>query len=214
MTMGPTIWGLRAISVIFFLACNNADGRGTVQGSFDIPSCDLEVAEFDLEVDHFAANYFENTLSIRLQKSGLEQLHANGVILEIREVDSVSEHLGEPLEIEIVPSIDEFLANGPGSGVGDVTGLPLTTHQSPAQATLFLNEACPGNTLGFTDGDGTVTMDAIYLPGGGKRIKGSFDLRFIDPRTWKSPEEIGDYAEVQGDFDFNYSHRQPEQPFI
>ena len=45
-------------------------------------------------------------------------------------------------------------------------------------------------------------------------VKGTFDFRFIDPRTWESPEEIGDHAEIKGNFDFNYSHRQPEQPFI
>lgn len=212
--MGATTWGLMTIPLVLFAACNNADGRGAVQGSFHIPSCDLTVEGFDLEVDYFASSYFENTLSIRLQKSGLEQLHTNGIILEIRDVASVAQHPGEPLEIEIVPSIDEFLENGPETGLGDVTGLPLTTHQSPARATLFLNDACPGNTLGFTDGDGMVIIDAIYQPGEGKRIKGSFDLRFIDPRTWKSPDNIGDYAEVQGNFDFSYSHRQPAQPFI
>ncbi len=214
MMIGSTKWMLPAFPLLLILACNNADGRGTVRGSFDIPSCDLTVEDFDLEVDYFAATYFDNTLSIRLQKSGLEQLHANGIILEIRDVAAVAERLGEPLEIEISPPLDQFLENGPETGVGEVTGLPLTTHQSPAQATLFLNDACPGNTLGFTDGDGSVIMDAIYRPGGGKRIKGSFELRFVDPRTWSSPDDIGDYAEVQGSFDFTYSHTQPEQPFI
>ena len=125
-----------------------------------------------------------------------------------------SENLGAELEIEIIPSIDEFLANGPETGAGSESGLPTTSYQSPARATLFLNATCPENTLGFADGNGTLVFDAIYRPGKGKRIKGTFDLRFIDPRTWGSAEDIGDHAEIQGDFDFNYSDRQPEQPFI
>ena len=203
-----------AITATVACSCNNADGKGRVQGSLEIRSCDLEDSEFDLGVDFFTATYFENTLAIRLQRTGLDQLHADGIFIEIRDVEAVSENLGEVLEIEIVPPIDDFLENGPETGVGPVSGLPSTTHQSPARTTLFLNATCPDNTLGFADGDGTLVFDAIYQPSKGKRIKGTFDFRFIDPRTWESPKEIGDHAEIKGNFDFNYSHRQPEQPFI
>jgi hypothetical protein len=198
----------------FGAGCSPGDGEGFVRGSFTVSSCNLEREDFNLKINYFTATYFQNSLTIRLQHKGGTQVYADGLFLEIRDVESVSENLDTPLQIEIEPPLDEFKQNGPGTSTASSSGLPATTYQSPARATLYLNETCPDNTLGFTDGDGEIVFEKIYRPDKSDRIKGRFELEFIDPRTWESPEEIGDHAEVEGEFDFEYSRRMPEQTFL
>jgi hypothetical protein len=196
------------------IACRHGEGHGTVQGQLHIPSCELEEESFDLRIDFFTATYFEDTLTIRLQHAGAEQALSDGVLIQIRDVEAVSENLGETVEIEIEPSLETFAENGPEPDAGSDTGVPTTTRDSPAQATLYLNETCPDNRLGFAHGDGTLSFESIYIPDKESRIKGTFDLRFVDPRTWESPEESGEWAEIHGEFDFNYKESTPEQDFI
>jgi hypothetical protein len=126
----------------------------------------------------------------------------------------VSESLGSPLAIELVPPLDTFMESGPEQGIGSNAGVPLTPYDSPARVTLYLNRTCPDNRLAFTDGTGTLTFESIYLPDKTNRIAGSFELTFIDPRTWKASGEVGDTAAMEGTFDFGYSRNPQEQPFI
>jgi hypothetical protein len=76
-----------------------------------------------------------------------------------------------------------------------------------------LNDTCGEDSPGFADGEGTITFTRIYQPDKSSRIQGTFELEFIDPRTWKSADTM-DFASVSGDFNFIYSDRQPEQPFV
>lgn len=195
-------------------ACSRGDGTGFILGTFDVASCNLENKDQDLEVDFFTASYFENTLTLRLQHTGVDQVFADGVFIEVRDVAYVAENLGTPLTVELEPPLDDFILNGPETGVGANTGLPETTYQSPARVSLYLNETCPDNTLGFTDGAGTVTFYNIYRPGHAKRIRGELDLLFVDPRTWESPDSPGESAAISGEFDFEYSRSKPEQTFL
>ena len=198
-----------AIFVTFFLwlagllGCQDP-GKGRVEGTFTIPDCDLDESEINLRVDHFTAQYFENTLTVRLQHSTQNYVFANGLQLEVRNLDAVADRLGEPLEITLVPSLQDYKESGPTIESGYETGYPATPYHSPARAALYLNEICPEALVSFTDGEGTVTFTHIYRPGGSSRIAGSFVLEFLDPRTWKSPEEYGSRAQISGTFDFDY----------
>jgi hypothetical protein len=194
--------------------CSSTDGRGEVRGEFVIPSCHLEVEDYSLGINFYTAAYFDNTLTIRLQHKGVQQKFADGVFLEVRDVTSLANSLGRALDIDLEPPLEEFEANGPGTGVGASSGVPLTTYDSPVRATLYLNETCPGNRLGFTDGAGSVVFENIYRPDKSKRIRGAFDLAFIDARTWESPEEPGERAAITGEFDFEFSRGKPGQTFF
>jgi hypothetical protein len=114
---------------------------------------------------------------------------------------------GTEHRVEVSPGITSFITTGPDGGY------PSTTPDSPARVTLYLNHTCPENRLAFTDGGGILVMDSVYLPGETKRIRGSFDLQFIDPRHWMSPEDPGPYAQIEGDFDFKYNPRKTAMTF-
>ena len=193
--------------VISCLSCSTGAGDGELRGTLILPSCGLEKFNFNLKVDFFAASYFENTLTIIMQHTGKERAFADGLVLVVRDVKQANQKLTEELDLTVEPNLEEFLQNGPDAG------MPTTTSSSPARATLYLNRTCPDNTLGFTDGAGTLVFDSIYLPDKEKRIKGSLNLKFVDPRTWKSLEEQGDRAEINGEFNFKYSSGSPAQPF-
>ena len=84
-------------------------------------------------------------------------------------------------------------------------GLPTTAADSPARASLYLNKTCPDDFPAFSDGAGSLTMDSVYVPDEETLIKGSFKLKFVDYRYWESADDPGPSAELQGEFEFNYS---------
>lgn len=188
-------------------ACTTGAGDGRVWGSIDLPECGVADEDYDMGIDFFAASYFENTLQIRLQNGGHDQAATDGVAIQVRDVKLFADAPDQEFEIAVEPAIDDYLEQGPE------IGYPETTWDSPARATLYLNQTCPDNTLGFTDGVGTISFSSIYVPDESKRVAGSFHLRFVDPRTWEGPGEIGARAELFGEFDFNYSRGTPAQPF-
>jgi len=214
VTSGATktaAWTLLALAAMS--ACSTGAGDGRIWGSLYLPECDLRTDDYDMEIDFFAASAFENTLTIRLQRTGKDQAFSDGVLIVVRDVAAVSESIetdGQYQdEIRLDPSLDTFIENGPSVGV------PLTTWDSPASVTLYLNATCPDNVLSFTDGTGEILFESLYMKDKEKRILGSFDLRFLDPRYWQSNEDgkFGPHAHLQGEFDFNYTRGSPAQTF-
>ena len=187
--------------------CSTGAGDGRVWGSLDLPGCGVEDDSYDMEVDFFAADYFENTLLIRLQRGGKDQAFSDGVVIMVRDVKAVSETLGAPQVIALEPDVETYVEQGPE------VGYPETTWDSPARVTLYLNDICPENRLAFTDGAGEITFTEIYRPDESKRIAGSFALEFIDPREWEQPGDRGSHAELFGEFEFNYTRGSPAQTF-
>ena len=187
--------------------CTTGAGDGRVWGSLHLSECGVDDDDYDMGVDFFAASYFDNTLQVRLQNGGQDQSQTDGVVIQVRDVDLFAGAPGQAFEIEVEPTLEEFVEMGP-----DVES-PETTWDSPARITLFLNKTCPGNTLAFTDGVGTINFHSIYQPDENKTIKGGFHLRFIDPRTWEGPGEVGAEADLFGEFEFNYSRGAPAQAF-
>jgi len=189
------------------VACSTGAGDGRVWGEVDLPGCVGHQQDFDLHVDFFAADWFDGTLIIRLQNGGGNQAFSDGVILRVTDPHLFADAPGRSFEVALVPELDEFLEQGPE------TGMPTTAPGSPARATLYLNDTCPGNDFGFTDGAGEISFDSIYVPDRSKRIRGRFRFFFVDPRKWESPDDIGPWADLQGEFDFNYSRGSPAQTF-
>jgi hypothetical protein len=199
----------RAIALcLIFCSCSKGDGDGRVSGSLVIPGCGVETDDYDMGVDFFEADYFENTLSIRLQRTGGDMRFADGVLLVIRDVEKTAEAgAGAVQEIRVEPSWESCVENGPDGGI------PTTSADSPARASLYLNETCPDDFLAFSDGAGSFQMESIYIPDEQRRIQGSFSLKFIDPRYWESPDNPGPIAEIQGEFEFNYDGRKQARAF-
>jgi len=196
-----------ALLLVPAAACSTGAGDGEVRGSVTLPDCGLVRSDWDMGVDFFAASYYENTLAIRVQNTGQDEAFTDGILIMVRDVKEVSRRLGEAFPVTVEPAIDTFVEEGPDAGT------PTTTRGSLARATLYLNESCPGNRYGFTDGEGEMIFDSIYVPDEQKRVAGSFRLRFVDPRSWESPDDIGPHAELVGDFDFNYARGSPAQTF-
>ncbi len=193
------------------LGCKE-EGSGSAVGTFSVADCGIDEKAIDLRIDYLTASYFENTLGIRLQRTTQNYTFADGLYLEIRNVDNIAAHLGDPIRITLVPSLAEFKQTGPGEASGYESGYPVTPYNAPARTSLYLYDTCPDSNVAFTDGDGTITFERIYQPGKSDRITGTFSLEFIDPRTWKSAGDFGDHAVVSGDFDFTYSDHRPSGP--
>lgn len=196
-----------ALAALAGAACSTGAGDGRVWGALELPGCGVEDDSYDMEVDFFAADYFDNTLQIRLQHGGKGQAFSDGLMIVVRDVKEVSRSLGEPQVIEVEPDVETFIEEGP-----DV-GYPETTWDSPARVTLYLNDTCPDNHLAFTDGAGEITFTRIYLPDESKRIAGAFHLEFVDLREWEEPGDTGPRAELYGEFEFNYTRGSPAQTF-
>jgi len=196
------------IALVFAIACQGSDGEGQIHGVLKIPSCGIDDDHFHHNLNAFAADYFQNTLSIRIQSSGRVPTFSDGLFLVIRDARAMSgfppgtKHL-----VEVSPEIAAFKDHGSGAGY------PATTPESPARVSFYLNETCPENRLAFTDGGGILAMDSVYIPGETRRIKGYFELEFIDPRHWEDPENPGPYAQIEGDFDFKYNPRKTATTF-
>ena len=188
-------------------ACSTGAGDGRVWGSLSLPSCDIETNDYDMDVSFFAASYYNGTLTIRLQNSGRDQTMCDGVVIIVSDVEAATASLGEPQKILTEPDVNSFLETGPSQGV------PETSPDSPVRATLYLNHTCPENLYGLSTAVGTVTFESIYVPDKEKRVTGSFELYFVDPRYWESPSEVGPYADLSGEFDFNYTRGSPAQTF-
>ena len=188
-------------------SCSTGAGEGSVVGSVNLPGCGIETNNFDMDIDFFAADYYENTLRIRLQRSGQDPTFSDGVLLIIRDVEEMVEDGETEYQIRVEPDLETFIQNGP-----DV-GYPTTARGSPAQVALYLNRTCPDNRFSFTNGTGILQMESIYIPGKQKRITGSFHFEFVDHRYWRSAEDFGPYADITGEFDFNYSRGKSAQTF-
>lgn len=196
------------VALFVLSGCTTGAGDGRVWGELYLPECGIETDNFDMNVDFFAADYFDNTLTIRMQTNGQIATFVDGVHLLIRDVRAMSDSAeGTVHNVTVEPSLEEFRESG------DRESPPKTTFDSPAQVTLYLNDTCPGNRLAFTDGAGTLEMESIYEPGVERRIRGVFHLAFVDGRHRQSPDDASPHAEIQGEFDFNYTRGKPSQPF-
>ncbi|MCB9538041.1 MAG: hypothetical protein H6704_17445 [Myxococcales bacterium] len=161
---------LPIVIVLLCGACAEDRGRGRVVGSLMVPECDgdgaldarcaagvdpLECEAFDLEVDFFAVETFEESAVIRVQRGGLAFAQTNGVLLEIRDVRLLRGELGRPLAV------------GPERNI---------------RAALGLFDRCPDATQNF-ELRGEVTFTAFGV-GKGDAVQGRIDrLEVRDGRS-------------------------------
>ncbi|MAQ17044.1 MAG: hypothetical protein CMN30_19905 [Sandaracinus sp.] len=186
----------RALGGLFLFAtsaCSVGVGEGEVTGTASVPACDLDGA-FDLDVGFYAADPWEDQLTIRLQRGGDYAIDTDGVAITILDATTESMRLGTPIALS------------PGDA-------------SPVTMTLYLNYTCPAmrdDLPVFLEAvEGTLTFDALYAPevdDTDREIRGHFeDVRFTDT----DPPADGQTREVilSGEFSFLFERGRPAQPF-
>jgi hypothetical protein len=145
--------GVVAASLVALIAssCSLGEGSGSVTGTLDIPDC--WSGRFDLKPDFFAAVPFSDgvNMQLRIQKGGDYETFSDGVLIQIDNINTVRSELGQPLQVDLPPSVKP-----PGVPIQAVAN-PSIVHMS-----LYLQTTCHtqdvalyalGNTT--MNGDGT-----------------------------------------------------------
>lgn len=185
-----------ALGALAFLigSCSVGVGSGDIGGSVNVPQCDLASESFTLDVGFYAADDFEEQLTIRLQEGGGYPVDTNGLSIVVRDATAESERLGTPIAL-----------------TGAETG--------PVSMSLYLNATCPATPddlpVFLAAVEGTITFDAIYAPEvdeDQREIRGHFEnVRFTD--TEPAADEEPRVAILSGDFKFLFERGRPAQPF-
>jgi len=190
-------WGL--------VACSVGSGRGRIDGTVRDVACGIEVPDYHMSPDFFAADVVEDRgapdgrtsrgLLLRIQRGSYRESDSDGMVIYVRDVnDLVERGLGVPVPFDSGPD-------------------------APVEATLYLNQTCDA---GFPDEfwtiptileaqSGTITFDALYAPDldpNGTDISAHLDAVFQDPAH---PE--GRVARLEGEFSFYYQRGRPGQVF-
>lgn len=145
--------GFVAASVVAILAssCSLGEGSGSVTGTLDISDC--WSGRFDLKPDFFAAVPYgnNNSMQLRIQKGGDYETFSDGVLILIDNINTVRSELGQPLQVDLPPSVKP-------------PGVPVTAVANPSivHMSLYLQTTCHTQdvalyALGATtmNGDGT-----------------------------------------------------------
>ena len=172
-------------------ACAVGDGVGEASGELHAPACNV-AGPFDLDPDFFGAEFFEQGLTITMQRGGDYQVKSDGLLFDIADAHDANDRLGEPLPVRYLPdaSLDEL------SGI--------------VRVSLYLNETCDRDEhAGLVGVDGSVTIESI---GNGTideadRVEGTFAIEFAEPAGH------GATASLEGYFRFRYTRGRPAQRF-
>lgn len=171
--------------------CSVGDGVGEARGTIDVPACDLE-GDFDLAPDFFGAEFFEDGLTITMQRGGDYQVKSDGILFEVPDVGDADDRLGVALPIRFDPDAD------------------LAELEDVVRASLYLNESCDKDQdVGLVGTAGQVTFVSI---GNGSidendHVEGSFSIDFVEPAGH------GGTASLEGFFRFRYTRGRPAQRF-
>ncbi len=117
--------------------CSIGDGSGFVSGTLDVPDC--WSGEFDLNPNFFAANPFNDSVTLRIQNGSDYANFSDGISIL---VDNLHEVRGDP---PFSPSLlGQVLRVGLPAGV-TVAGEPVTPDPNPSivHATVYLQKSCP-----------------------------------------------------------------------
>lgn len=208
-----------ALLMMMTLGCSVGEGEGFVRSErLFVDGC--WEGGFDLRPTFFAANPFEDDLTIRVQRGEEDVLVSDGVTLLIQGVEEIRrEGLGQRLEL------------GLPRGVAPV-GFPLPTTPSTALASmsLYLNDSCRNQNAALSAVGGWVRFDTLFSGNPNEdevedRVtNGRFEAVLIDPRDAvaiegaSEAEPLFEYPEdrtsrVEGEFSFVFHRGTPAQPF-
>ncbi|MEO8878580.1 MAG: hypothetical protein ABI461_23525 [Polyangiaceae bacterium] len=181
--------GLAATSCIAVLvsSCSLGEGAGNVDGTIDIADC--WSGHFELKPDFFAAVPYgnNNTMQLRIQNGGDYETFSDGVIIIIDNIQTIRNELGQPLQVDLPPSVKP-------------PGVPITAVANPSivHLSLYLQKTCrtqgvalyalgsaslngDGTCGGTTDGGGSSTIVAESCGAGGTGLAADASVpTFVD----------------------------------
>jgi hypothetical protein len=137
MRSGATAAVVVALVQVVAPGCSVGDGSGMVNGVLDVPSC--WSGKYSLNPDFFAADPFDNSVTIRIQNGGDYTTFSDGVSILVDNVHVIRGDapfspslLNEPLKVSLPAGVV-------------VAGVPVTPDPDPAlvHATVYLQKSCP-----------------------------------------------------------------------
>jgi hypothetical protein len=162
--------------------CDAGAGEGEAKGTIDVPSCDLS-GDFDLDPDHFSAEVFDDSLTIRVGRGDDLARYSDALVLGV-DVSRVS--AGAAVAI---------VAPDPSSD---------SPEAPPVTASLLLGRTCE-DVAALSGVGGEITFDAISTDFGDE-IAAAFEIRFEDVVGGDSS------ADLAGDFRFTLNRASQRFP--
>lgn len=201
-------WLLLAPQLSFLAACSVGEGQGFVR-SERIQARACWDGPLDLRPNFFAANPFQDTLNIRIQRGEESIGMSDGVSLLVHDAGWVRSQLGRRLTLGL-----------PG-GVWPLGSAEAPDGSQPAASmSLYLNGSCRNEGVTLYAVGGFVQFEELFSgdpnePRADRRItEGSFEARMRDLSP-PDPTGAGETVEstVSGWFRFVFHRGTPAQPF-
>ena len=217
-----TALGLRAPQLVLLvsaLGCSVGQGEGFVR-SDDLFVDECWEGKFDLRPTFFAANPFEETLTIRVQRGERDIQVSDGFSMLVNDVPGIREsgRLGMRLPLGLPVGVSPL-------------GFPLEAVPNPpaASLSLYLNNSCNGQNAQLLAVSGWVEFERLFSGNPNednvedRLTEGSFEATIVDPRDAlpRAEGESGpafsypmDRSSVLvGEFSFVFHRGTPAQPF-
>jgi hypothetical protein len=203
---------------VVVVACSVGQGDGYVRSTeLYVPGC--WKGSFNLQPDFFAANPFDDTLTIRVQRGERDILVSDGFTILVYDVARVR-----------AERMDTELKLGLPVGVSPLGfPLPSTPHAPDATLSLYLNNSCRAQNAQLFAVNGWVQFTKLFSgdpneDNSDDRITfGRFHAKVADPRTAKAGQaadgspsfEYPDAgtSDIDGEFNFVFHRGTPAQPF-
>jgi hypothetical protein len=202
------------------LGCSVGEGEGDVTSERLIMGTCWE-GPFDLQPSFFAAQPFDDTLRIRVQRGEQDIERADGVSLLVNGVSNIRRgRLNQPLSVGLPPGVSP-------------PGYPIREVPRPVDVslTLYLNNSCDAANSALYAVGGTVSFARLFSGDPNennaedRRTDGKFDVIVVDPRDaialdtpdpdsglpYYYPEDRT--SELAGEFKFVFHRGTPAQPF-
>ncbi len=203
---------------LFALACSVGSGEGSAESeSLFVDGC--WEGPFKLEPTFFAANPFDNSLTIRVQRGEQDIQVSDGFTLLVNNVSTIrSERLNQSLSL--------------GLPVGVVPlgfALPETPTPPDASLSLYLNSSCRNQNAQLSAISGEVVFEKLFSGdlneenSDARLTLGTFTATVVDlqaaipaPAGSDGPSftyEPEDTSQLEGRFRFYFHRGTPAQPF-
>ncbi len=200
------------------LGCSVGQGEGFVR-SDDLFVDDCWEGKFDLKPTFFAANPFDETLTIRVQRGERDIQVSDGFSMLVNDVSAIRESgLGMRLPLGLPVGVSPL-------------GFPLDDVPNPpaASLSLYLNNSCNGQNSQLLAVSGWVEFGRLFSGNLNEEnvedrlTEGAFEATIVDPRD-TLPRADGESGPAYtypmertsllvGEFSFVFHRGTPAQPF-
>ena len=198
---------LAAFSLLGLGSCSVGQGEGFAVGRIQLDDCRVNVTDYSMDPDFFAADYIESPgdidgetrmVNLQIQRGSYREGESDGMFIFVRDVNLIGrERIGVPIDLAQAPGEDPLVQMTLYANDTCSSGLPLTFWTVPGVLAAV---------------SGTITFDAIRAEG----VEGSGDafIGHFDDVVFASPVDPGRRnAELRGAFSFFFQRGAPAQSF-